>query len=81
MSLLDPDDIGVAYFDREGKELHFGGGMRTVEDAAARAQDELNRGIYDRAVEARIYRGRTWEQGEVLEVVWQGGRSHRYVNS
>lgn len=72
MSLLDPNDIGIAYFDREGRELHFGGGMDSAESAAARARDELNRGIYGGAVEARIYRGRTWEQGEVLETLRQG---------
>lgn len=66
----DSDNIGIAYFDRTGRQLHsidgWHGGLEAAEE---HAQDMLNRAIYDRATEARVYRGRTYKAGEVLKVV------------
>ena len=70
MSLIDPNDLGIAYFDRAGTMLHFAGRPGgNLDEAEAHVRDMLTRGIYNRAVQAKIYRGRTPEEGEVVSVV------------
>lgn len=68
--MVDADNIGIAYFERKGKQLHSADGWQGDLDAAVvHVQDMLDRAIYDGAAEARIYRGRTSALGEVLKVV------------
>ena len=71
----DNENIGIAYFDRDNRLLHFANGWEgSLEAAEEDAQDKLNRGIYHRAVQATVYRGRTPEIGEVLRTVRQSRR-------
>jgi hypothetical protein len=69
MSLLDPNALGIAFFDRNDNAVQEGGwpgGFASAEDHAIHA---LSHELFAGAVIAKIYRGRTCKEGEILKVV------------
>jgi hypothetical protein len=69
MSLLDSNALGIAFFDRNDQWINQSGWQGDSASAEEHAIHALSHQFFAGAVVAKIYRGRTYQESEILKVV------------